>query len=132
MKNSFYLNAIEYSIIIIENKIMTIINRTTFDKSLSLDKFINKLLKIYSTTLTKLLISLFQICVTFVYHSIIFKTVNIITLKKKKKIDYIISKTYRSMILLNIIDKIIKSIINKKNVVICEDLSITTRIAHEY
>ena len=82
-KSSFYSNAVECSMIIIEREMYTIINRVSFDKISSSNEIINRLIKTCSNTLTKLLTSLFQICVMHVYHSIVFKTANIITLKKK-------------------------------------------------
>ncbi len=62
----------------------------------------------------QLLISLYVVCIQQTYHSKAFKKVNIITLKKVDKSDYTISKTYRSIALLNIIEKILKFIMNKK------------------
>jgi hypothetical protein len=114
IKKFYYSNATQCLVIITENKIIKIINRTIFDNISSSNEIINRFIKVCSNTLTKLLISLFQICATHVYHSIVFKTVNIITLKKSKKIDYIISKIYKSIALLNIIEKVMKFIICKK------------------
>jgi hypothetical protein len=62
----------------------------------------------------KLLTLLFETCIELFYHSKTFKKVNTITLKKAKKDDYIISKTYRLIILLNIMSKIMKSIMSRR------------------
>jgi hypothetical protein len=115
IKKFYYSNAAECLVIIIENEIIRIIDRTTFDKISSSNEIMNRFIKTCSNTLTKLLISLFQICATHVYHSIVFKTVNIITLKKSRKVDYITSKIYKSIALLNIIEKVMKFIMCKKN-----------------
>jgi hypothetical protein len=89
-------------------------NRIAFDKISDFDEITNKIIKTCSEMLTKLLILLFQHCVTHAYHSNVFKTINIITLRKISKIDYTISKFYKFIVLLNTIDKIMKFIINKK------------------
>jgi hypothetical protein len=72
------------------------------------------LFKICAFIMMQLLISLFVVCIQQTYHSKTFKKVNIITLKKIDKKDYTISKTYRSIALLNIIEKILKFIMSKK------------------
>ncbi len=110
----FYFNSIECSSSITKAKIFTIIKRFVFDKTSNSDDFINKLLKACALIMIKLLISLFETCIQLFYHSKTFKKVNTITLKKAKKDDYIISKTYRLIILLNIMSKIMKSIMSRR------------------
>jgi hypothetical protein len=72
------------------------------------------LLKACAFIMIKLLTFLFETCIQLFYHSKTFKKVNTITLKKTRKNDYIISKTYRFIIFLNIMNKIMKSIMNKR------------------
>jgi hypothetical protein len=72
------------------------------------------LLKIWGFIMIKLLTFLFKTCIQLFYHSKTFKKVNTIILKKAKKDDYIISKMYRFIILLNIMSKIMKSIMSKR------------------
>jgi hypothetical protein len=62
----------------------------------------------------KLLTSLFETYIQLFYHSKTFKKVNTITLKKAKKDENITSKTYRLIIFLNIMSKIMKSIMSKR------------------
>jgi hypothetical protein len=93
---------------------LKIIRRIAFDKISNFDEIINKLLKICVFIMMRLLISLFVVCIQQTYHSKTFKKVNIITLKKIDKRDYTISKIYRSIALLNIIEKILKFIMSKK------------------
>jgi hypothetical protein len=62
----------------------------------------------------KLLTSLFETCIQLFYYSKTFKEVNTIILKKAKKDDYIISKTYRLITFLNIMSKIMKSIMSRR------------------
>jgi hypothetical protein len=110
----FYSNSIECSSSIIEKKVLTIIKRFALDKTSSLDDFINRLLKTCAFIMIRLLTSLFETCIQLFYHSKTFKEVNTITLKKANKSDYTISKTYRLIILLNIMSKIMKSIMSKR------------------
>jgi hypothetical protein len=110
----FYLNSIECLSSITKTKILTIIKRFVFDKISSSDDFINKLFKICVFIMIKLLTFLFETCIQLFYYSKTFKKINTIILKKAKKDDYIISKTYRLIILLNIMSKIMKSIMNKR------------------
>jgi hypothetical protein len=62
----------------------------------------------------KLLTFLFETCIELFYHSKTFIKINTIILKKAKKNDYIISKTYRFIIFLNIMSKIMKSIMSRR------------------
>ncbi len=110
----FYLNSIECSSRIIEKKVLTIIKRFVLDKISSLDDFINKLLKTCVLIMIRLLTLLFETCIQLFYHSKTFKKVNTIILKKANKKDYTISKTYRFITFLNIMSKIMKSIMNRK------------------
>jgi hypothetical protein len=93
---------------------LKIIKWIAFDKISNLDENINKLFKICAFIMMQLLISLLIVCIQKTYHSKAFKKVNIITLKKVDKRDYTISKTYRLIALLNIIEKILKFIMSKK------------------
>ncbi len=110
----YYSNSIECSSSITKAKIFTIIKRFVFDKISSFDDFINRLLKTCTLIMIKLLTFLFETCIQLFYHSKTFKEVNTITLKKAKKDDYIISKTYRFIIFLNIMSKIMKSIMSER------------------
>jgi len=61
-----------------------------------------------------ILISLFNACVTYKYHSKQFKKAQTIVLYKSKKSDYIDLKTYQLIALLNIMNKTLKSIMIKR------------------
>jgi hypothetical protein len=114
ISRSFYLHFIECFFSITKRKMLKIIKRIVFDKISNFDEIINKLFKICAFIMMQLFISLFIICIQQTYHSKTFKKVNIITLKKIDKKDYTISKTYRSIALLNIIEKILEFIMSKK------------------
>jgi hypothetical protein len=72
------------------------------------------LLKACALIMIKLLTSLFETCIQLFYHSKTFKEINTITLKKARKDDYITSKTYRLITFLNIMSKIMKSIMSRR------------------
>ncbi len=110
----FYLNSIECFSSIIKKKVLIIIKWFVFDKTSNLDDFINKLFKTCVFIMIRLLTFLFEICVQLFYHLKTFKKVNTIILKKVNKIYYTISKTYRLITFLNIMNKIMKSIMSKK------------------
>ncbi len=114
ISKSFYFHFIECFFNITKRKMLKIIKRIVLDKISNLDEIINKLFKICVFIMMQLFISLFIVCIQQMYHSKMFKKINIITLKKVDKKDYTISKTYRSIALLNIIEKILKFIMNKK------------------
>jgi hypothetical protein len=114
ISRSFYFRFIECFLSITKRKMLKIIKRIAFDKISSFDEIINKLLKICAFIMMQLFISLFVVCIQQTYHSKAFKKINIITLKKIDKKNYTISKTYRSIALLNIIEKILEFIMSKK------------------
>ena len=72
------------------------------------------MLKTLRETMTKRLIFIFQVCIDVEYHSKSFRETKIIVLKKMKKSDYIFFKVYRSIALLNTMNKILKSIMINK------------------
>jgi hypothetical protein len=110
----FYSTIVKCLSIITKEETMTIIKRLSLDKISSFDDIINKLLKFCAKTMIRLLISLFDTCIEQTYHFKEFKLINMIILKKTRKSDYITSKTYRLIILLNIMRKIMKSIMSRK------------------
>jgi hypothetical protein len=111
---SFYFRFIKCSFSITKRKMLKIIKQIAFDKISNFDEIINKLFKICVFIMMQLLTWLFVVCIQQTYHSKAFKKVNIIILKKIDKRDYTTSKTYRSIALLNIIEKILKFIMSKK------------------
>ncbi len=66
------------------------------------------------TELTSILISLFNACITYKYHSKQFKKAQTIVLCKSKKSNYIDLKMYRLIALLNIMSKTLESIMIKR------------------
>jgi len=80
----------------------------------STSDILNKVLQASLAKLTSVLTSLFNACVTHKYHSKQFKKTQTIVLCKSKKSDYIDSKMYRLIALLDIMSKALKSIMIKR------------------
>ena len=102
------------TITITEKEVTTTLKRFRFDKALNSNEIINRLLIAYINTFIKLLTSLFQTCVTLKYYFSIFKETHTIALKMSKKVDYITSKTYKLITLLNTIRRALKFIMIEK------------------
>ncbi len=75
---------------------------------------LNKALQVSLAELISVLISLFNACIIHKYHSKQFKKTQTIVLCKSKKSDYIDSKMYRLIALLDIMSKALKSIMIKR------------------
>ncbi len=60
------------------------------------------------------LLNLFRVCVELSYHLLCFRETHIIALKKSRKKNYTNIKTYKSIVLLNILNKALKSIIAQR------------------
>jgi hypothetical protein len=110
----FYFRFIECFFNITKRKMLKIIKPIVLNKISNFDEIINKLFKIYVFIMMQLFISLFVVYIQQTYYSKTFKKINIITLKKINKKNYTISKMYRSIALLNIIEKILEFILSKK------------------
>ncbi len=100
--------------LISKNEIRQIINKCKFDSVSSSNEISNRILKILIKKLLSLLTNLFRACVEHDYHSLCFREVNIIILKKSNKNNYTDFKTYRFIALLNTIDKAFEFIIVRK------------------
>jgi hypothetical protein len=114
IENSFYSTTITCLITITEKKMKKILKRLALDKISSSDEISFRILKICFKTLTTILILFFQSCIELSYHSTVFKMINIITIKKFEKNDYIVFKAYRLITLFNTLSKSLELFINKK------------------
>ncbi len=90
------------------------IQQVKVDKASNAFEISNKVLQASLTELTSILISLFNACVTHKYHLKQFKKAQTIVLCKSKKSNYINSKTYWFIALLNIMNKTLESIMIKR------------------
>jgi predicted RNA binding protein with dsRBD fold (UPF0201 family) len=100
--------------LILKNEIRQIIKKCKFDNVSSSNEISNRILKILIKKLFSFLTSLFRAYVEHDYHSLCFREVNIIILKKSNKSNYTNFKTYRFIALLNTIDKAFEFIIAHK------------------
>ncbi len=110
-----YSNAVnEMSELIDENEIRRTIKRCKSDNASRSNDIPNRVLKVLVNKLISHFLSLFRVCVELNYHSLCFRETHIIALKKSKKKNYTNIKTYRSIVLLNTLDKALKSIIAQR------------------
>jgi hypothetical protein len=110
-----YSNAVNKMFELIdENEIKKAIKRCKSNSASRSNDISNRVLKVLVNKLISHFLSLFRICVELNYHSLCFKKTHIITLKKSKKKNYTNIKIYKSIVLLNILDKALKSIIAQR------------------
>ncbi len=112
--NSFILLIILFDLCISEDEMRQTIKRIKADKASDISDISNKMLQTNLTKLILILMSLFNVCVTYRYHSKQFKKTQMIVLCKLKKSNYIDSKTYWLITLLDIMKKALKSIMIKR------------------
>jgi hypothetical protein len=97
-----------------ENKIKQVIKRYKLNSVFEFNDISNKILKILCTELMFSLMNLFRIYIELNYHSRCFKIAHIIAFKKFNKKDYFNVKTYKFLILLNTLNKVLKSVIIRR------------------
>ncbi len=111
-----YSNAVKKMFELInENEIRRTIKRCKSNNASRSNDISNRVLKVLVNKLISHLLNLFQVCVELNYYSLCFRKTHIIALKKSKKKNYTNVKTYKSIVLLNILDKALKSIIAQRN-----------------
>ncbi len=111
---SFILLTVLFNSVLLQDEMRQMIQQVKVNKVSDAFKISNKALQVSLMKLTLILISLFNAYVTHKYHSKQFKKTQMIVLCKSKKSDYINSKTYWFIVLLDIINKILKSIMIKR------------------
>ncbi len=111
---SFISLTVSFNSRITEDEVKQTIRWVKADKASSASDISNKALQVNLAELISVLMSLFNACVTHKYHSKQFKKTQTIVLRKSKKSDYIDSKMYRLIALLNIMSKALKSIMIKR------------------
>jgi hypothetical protein len=97
-----------------ENEIKRAIKRCKSNNASKSNDISNRVLKVFVNKLISHFLNLFRVCVELNYHSFCFKKTHIIALKKSRKKNYTNIKTYKSIALLNILDKTLKSIIAQR------------------
>jgi len=111
---SFISLTVSFNLRITENEVKQTIRRVKADKASDASDISNRALQASLAELISVLTSLFNACVTHKYHSKQFKKIQTIVLRKLKKSDYINSKMYRLIALLDIMSKALKSIMIKR------------------
>jgi hypothetical protein len=115
MSSFHYLNVVlKSSFLIMKNEIRSTIKRCKSNNASKSNDIFNRIFKIFVNKLMTHLMSLFRVCVALNYHSRCFREIHIITLKKSKKKNYTDVKTYKSIVLLNTFDKVLKSMIARR------------------
>jgi hypothetical protein len=115
MSNFNYSNLVLKSIFFItKNDIKQTIKRCKSNNASKLDDIFNRIFKTLINKLMLHLINLFRVCAALNYHSRCFRETHIIILKKLDKKNYTNIKTYKSIALLNILDKTFESIIARR------------------
>ncbi len=99
---------------ITEDEVKQIIRWVKADKASSASDISNRALQASLAELISVLTSLFNACIIHKYHLKQFKKTQTIVLRKSKKSDYINSKTYWLIALLNIMSKVLKLIMIKR------------------
>ena len=114
MNDFTYAEPLNLTKIIDKEEVNKAIAKLKTDKASETNQILNRMLKMLRETMTKRLTLIFQVCIDVEYHSKSFREAKTIVLKKMKKSDYIFSKVYRSIALLNTMSKILKSIMTNK------------------
>jgi len=110
----FIFLTVSFNLCITEDEVKQIIRWVKADKASDTSDISNKALQASFAELISVLTSLFNACIIHKYHSKQFKKTQTIILCKLKKSDYINSKMYWLIALLNIMSKALKSIMIKK------------------
>jgi hypothetical protein len=115
MSNFNYLNVVlKSSFLIMKNEIRQTIKRCKSNNASKSNDILNRIFKILLNKLMTHLMNLFRVCVALSYDSRCFREIHIIVLKKSRKKNYTDVKTYKSIALLNIFDKVLKSVIARR------------------
>ena len=100
--------------VIIKEEIQKVIQRPETDKVSGPDGISNRILQVYVDQFTSILTYLFSVYLTLKYHPQTFRETRTLTLRKSNKSDYSFLKIYRSIVLFNIMDKTLESIIVRR------------------
>ena len=114
IEGSFYPSPPHCPIIVTRSEVTESIRRLKPDMAPGPDGIANRIVKACSEKLSDLLTPLFQACIDQAYHPRTFKTANTITLRKIDKDDYTAPNAYRPIALLNMLGKVMESIMSKK------------------
>jgi len=119
-----YSLSIEDDASLIHHKIKKVIYKVTFDKTLKHMRYINRIMRRLINDTSEQIHFLFERCLQKRIQSTQFKSTVTIVMQKSDKKNYFNAKTYKSIMLLNILSKILKFIVFKhlQNVIEACDL----------
>ena len=102
--------------VISKSEVLETLQQLNTDKAPRPDGISNRIFRACAKKLLKMIMPLFQACITQAYHPEAFKIANTITMKKpgEKDTDYATPNDYHSIALLNTLGKVIESIMGKK------------------
>jgi len=110
-KDFKYSLSIENDISLMHHEIKKVIYKTTFNKTLKHTEYINRIMRRLVEDVSKQIHFLFEKCLQKRIQSTQFKSVITIVMQKSGKKIYFNAKTYKSIVLLNTLSKILKFII---------------------
>jgi len=108
-----YSLSIEDDALLIHCKIKRVIYKVTFNKTLKHMRYINRIMRRLINDTSKQIHFLFERCLQKRIQSTQFKSTVTIVMQKSDKKNYFNAKTYKSIMLLNILSKILKFIVFK-------------------
>ena len=113
-KSFEYLFLIDNKLFLTYRKIKQIIYKTILDKIFGQTNYINKIMRRLIDNVSKQIYSLFEKYFQKSIQLTQFKSAITIVLRKSNKKNYSNAKVYKSITLLNILSKILKSIMSKR------------------
>ena len=128
IKNVMYSRIYYCPTIITKEKIQKVIQRSEMNKVSSLDEISNRIFQVYIDQFTSVLTHLFFVCLILEYHFQTFRKTRTLTLRKSNKLDYSSFKIYRSIILFNIMNKTLESIITRRITYLIERYNVLLKI----
>ena len=118
----FYSSSADDEKTITNHKIIKVVYKINSNKMLEINEIINKTLQRFVNVVIKWIRSLFNKCIKEKIQSSYFKKVFTIMLQKSEKKNYIKLLLYRLIALLNILNKVLKSIVLKRIYYVVETL----------
>ena len=109
-----YSDQLSSSLEIKKKKVNAVICRLKSRKASESDEISNELLKMLTDTISSYLTTLFNTCVKHGIHSVKYKEAKTIALRKSGKDDYTKLSAYRLIALLNMTDKVLKTIMTSR------------------
>ena len=113
LKNYEYLESLQIPLIE-KQKLSNIILQASSNKASKLDEILNCILHLFLSQILLLLLSLYNQCLRSSIYLRAFKQSVTVTLQKLNKGDYRVVKIYRSVALLNTLEKAIKSVMVRR------------------